>query len=138
MQPNYLNYYQPRQPIYQQPQPQPTPIPQMYNYNAIKGFPVASIEEARAANIDFDGSVFIFPDLANQRIYTKNINQDGTLSFNIYELSGTDKKTGDDPTKFITRAQLDDALMKFKQDLMNTTGISLASEEKKVPLEMKF
>lgn len=45
----------------------------------IKGRPVSSIEEARAISIDFDGSVFYFPDLANRRIYTKQINMDGTV-----------------------------------------------------------
>lgn len=52
----------------------------------IKGRPVSSIEETRAISIDFDGSVFYFPDLANRRIYTKQINMDGTASLNVYEL----------------------------------------------------
>jgi hypothetical protein len=37
----------------------------------LKGRPVASLDEAKATSIDFDGSVFYFPDLANRRIYTK-------------------------------------------------------------------
>ena len=40
-------------------------------FMGIKGRPVSSLEEARAMSIDFDGSIFYFPDLANQRIYTK-------------------------------------------------------------------
>lgn len=52
----------------------------------LKGRPVSSLEEARATTIDFDGSVFFFPDLANKRIYTKQINMDGTASLNMYEL----------------------------------------------------
>ena len=48
-------------------QQQPT-IPQV---TFLKGRPVASFEEARAMSIDFDGSTFFFPDLANKRIYTK-------------------------------------------------------------------
>jgi hypothetical protein len=47
---------------------------------------VSSIEEVRACPIDFDGSVFYFADMANKRIYTKQINFDGTASINIYEL----------------------------------------------------
>jgi hypothetical protein len=47
---------------------------------------VSSIEEARASSIDFDGSIFYFPDLANKRIYTKQINLDGTSSLKVYEL----------------------------------------------------
>jgi hypothetical protein len=42
--------------------------PTMYG---LKGRPVASIEEAKASPIDFDGSIFFFPDVANKKIYTK-------------------------------------------------------------------
>ena len=54
-------------------------------FMGIKGRPVSSLEEARAMSIDFDGSIFYFPDLANQRIYTKQINLDGTATLNVYE-----------------------------------------------------
>lgn len=57
----------------------PTPL-------GLKGRPVSSLEEARATSIDFDGSVFYFPDLANRRIYTKQINMGGTATLNMYEL----------------------------------------------------
>ena len=33
--------------------------------------PVSSVEEVRAYPIDFDGSIFYFPDIANKKIYTK-------------------------------------------------------------------
>jgi hypothetical protein len=52
----------------------------------LKGRPVASLDEVRATSIDFDGSIFYFPDLANKRIYTKQINVDGTSTLNMYEL----------------------------------------------------
>lgn len=88
--PNY-NY-----PYMMQPQPQPQVVAQRQpqyimdnSYPAIKGRPVSSFEEARASMIDFDGSVFYFPDLANQKIYTKQINLDGTPSIKIYELAAT-------------------------------------------------
>ena len=48
--------------------------------------PVSSLEEARASVIDFDGSVFYFPDAANKKIYTKQINLDGTSLLNMYVL----------------------------------------------------
>ena len=57
------------------------------NVNYLKGRPVTSIEEARVAQIDFDGTLNIFTDIANKRIYTKQINIDGTSSFNIYTLT---------------------------------------------------
>jgi hypothetical protein len=40
----------------------------------------------RAAAVDFDGSIFYFPNLANDTIYTKQINLDGTSSVRVYEL----------------------------------------------------
>lgn len=55
------------------------------NGNALKGRPVTSLEEARAAQIDFDGSVFFFPDIANGKIYTKQINLDGTATLKEYK-----------------------------------------------------
>ena len=48
--------------------------------------PVSSIEEVKASPIDFDGSVFYFTDAANKKIYTKQINPDGTVAINLYEL----------------------------------------------------
>jgi hypothetical protein len=47
---------------------------------------VSSLEEARATSIDFDGSIFYFPDIANKCIYTKQINIDGTANLQMYEL----------------------------------------------------
>ena len=78
------NYYSNQQPQYQM-----NPInyarpaqPQIY----LKGRPVASFDEVRATSIDFDGTMFYFPDLANKRIYTKQINMDGTATINVFEL----------------------------------------------------
>jgi hypothetical protein len=75
----------------QMPQPEqqqvvPTILPSLAP-NFIKGRPVVSIDEARAAQIDFDGSLYVFPDLGNKRIYTKKINVDGTAAFDIFELA---------------------------------------------------
>lgn len=58
---------------------------QQNNGNLLKGRPVTSLEEARAAQIDFDGSVFFFPDIANGKIYTKQINLDGTATLKEYK-----------------------------------------------------
>lgn len=48
----------------------------------LKGRPVSSLDEVRATSVDFDGSISFFPDLANKRIYTKQINLDGTVCMN--------------------------------------------------------
>lgn len=66
---------------------------QMYQQTAqqtqqqvIKGRPVSSYEEAKASMIDLDGSLFVFPDIANGKIYTKQIMMDGTADFRTYSL----------------------------------------------------
>ena len=85
----------------------------------IKGRPVSSLEEARAASIDFDGSVFFFPDLANRKIYTKQINLDGTATLNMYELKEipiVPQSTVD--ANFITREEFDKALAQLRADLL--------------------
>lgn len=52
---------------------------------SLKGRPVSSLEEARASIIDMDGSIFYFPDVTKQHIYTKQINLDGTSSLSVYK-----------------------------------------------------
>lgn len=64
-----------------QPQPQYQPRQRL-----MKCFPVTSIEEARAAMIDIDGSITVFPDIANGRIYTKAVDLNGLAVLQTYEL----------------------------------------------------
>lgn len=80
----------------------------------LKGRPVASLDEVRAIPVDFDGSVFYFPDLANGKIYTKQINQDGTSSLFMYE-----RKEIPDATyqPYVTKEELNQILMELKQSL---------------------
>lgn len=59
---------------------------QMQQPQYLKGRAVTSIDEAKGAMIDLDGSLHIFPDINNKRIYTKQINLDGTATLNTYEL----------------------------------------------------
>ena len=80
----------------------------------IKGRPVASIEEARASIIDFDGSIFYFPDLANKRIYTKQINIDGTAILNMYELKEIPIEQEITPNQFITRDEFETVINQLR------------------------
>lgn len=80
----------------------------MNSGSMLKGRPVASVDEARATIIDFDGSIFYFPDHANKRIYTKQINMDGTSSFRVYE-----EVTPPDPISngsFVTKNEFENAV----------------------------
>ena len=82
--------------------------------------PVSSIEEVRAASIDFDGSVFYFSDLANKRIYTKQINLDGTAQLNMYELKETPIAAAAQPvdiSDFVTRSEFEEVMNRMKNYL---------------------
>lgn len=106
---NNQSYYQPQRtntiiPPSQQPQPA---------FIGLKGRPVSSLEKARAAAIDFDGSVFFFPDLANKRIYAKQINLDGTASMNMYEYKEVPTEAFNS-SNFVTRQEFDETLNDIK------------------------
>ena len=81
----------------------------------LKGRPISSIEEVRAAAVDFDGSIFYFPDLANRRIYTKHINMDGTASVLMYELKEMPTETN---SQYITREEFEAVINQLKSNLI--------------------
>lgn len=114
---NYNGYFN------QQPQ-------QQIRQSGLKGRPVSSLDEVRAAQIDFDGSVFIFPDFANKRIYTKQINLDGTASLNMYCL--TEIPTFEN--KYVTKEEFDNTLGDIKNAL---TQLATAQQQAQ-PQEDEF
>ena len=84
----------------------------------LKGHFVSSFEEAKVANVDFDGSIFFFPDIANKKIYTKAIGMDGVAQLNMYEL----KPIPADPTpeEYVTRTEFSQTLEALMQKLSPT------------------
>lgn len=50
----------------------------------LKGRPVSCFEEAKSYPVDWDGSLYIFPDLSNNRIYTKQSMNDGSCPTKCY------------------------------------------------------
>lgn len=107
----------------------------------LKGRPVSSIEEAKAMSIDFDGSIFYFPDLANRRIYTKQINMDGTASLNMYELKEIPSiETSSLNADYITRQEFEEAINILKNSLVNENMRPPVPEivETAKPQEFKF
>lgn len=120
---NYNNFQQQQ---YMQPQvgyKQPT-MQQYYNWNGNQQVrPVSSIEEAKASPIDFDGTVFYFPDLANKRIYTKHIGMDGIAVLNMYELKEMPIQQPQkeiDLSHYVTREELEQTILQFKGMLEQT------------------
>ena len=103
------NYY--TQPVQSQMR-NSMPMPQY----GLKGRPVSSLDEARATSIDFDGSIFYFPDLANKRIYTKQINMDGTATLNMYELKEI-PVSQNNSAYYVTREEFEEALSKIQESI---------------------
>ena len=93
--------------------PMPSLLPAQQNF--IKGRPVVSIDEARASQIDLDGSLYVFPDLGNKKIYTKQINMDGTATLNVIELAAPVKEAP--APDYVTKDELDEILTSFKASL---------------------
>lgn len=67
----------------------------------LKCRPVSSKEEARAFQIDLDGSLWVFTDVGNEKIYTKQINTDGTATFKTY--SFTEDENPYISTEYVTK-----------------------------------
>ena len=118
-------YNQQQQQIYYAPPQQTYRVP--YVPPNLKGRPVSSIDEVRATSIDFDGSVFYFPDLANKKIYTKQFNLDGTVSLLMYSLTEIPVNSPT-PQDFVTRQEF--------EALLAQLNASPKPQEK--PTEFKF
>lgn len=94
MQQRLASLQQQQQQMYQQPPMQQLPTmaqmppvqPNTYPPVQIKGRPVTSIEEARAAQVDLDGTSTYFPAPAEGKIYEKLIGMDGLPIFRVYQL----------------------------------------------------
>lgn len=130
-QPTYQQQsYMVNRPIYQQPMPQP--------FMGLKGRPVASIEEARGSIIDFDGSIFYFPDLANKRIYTKQINMDGTALMLMYELKELPTEESSANAQYVTREEFETALASLRQAVVPPVPQSVPAETVETPTTTGF
>ena len=142
----YSNYnYYPQQPTQT---PQITQQQSMYQMpylrqappqTGLKGRLVSSLEEARATSIDFDGSVFYFPDLANKRIYTKQINMDGTATLCMYELRELPIEKEESAVlpsveKFVTREEFERGLEYIKSLQKPTEPAASAPAKEKVEI----
>lgn len=80
----------------------------------LKCRPVSSRDEAKAAQIDLDGSLWVFTDIGNEKIYTKKINNDGTASFITYAKVEDEIPTDNGLNEYVTK----DEFHKVIQNLM--------------------
>ena len=80
----------------------------------LKGRAVTGIEEVRGTIIDQDGSLFIFPDIGHNKIYTKQINLDGTATINSFALEKTPIQT---EQKYVEVEQMNKIINSFNQQI---------------------
>ena len=123
------NYY-PQQPNTSPINPRPNLLtPQ---FGGLKGHPVSSLEEVKASTIDFDGTIFYFPDIANKKIYTKSVGLDGVALLNMYEL----KPLPAEPIEgeFVTRTEFDQAFARISE-VLATKVTQAAAVETQQPAE---
>lgn len=97
--------------MYQQQQ-QPQQIPQN---QFLKCRPVSSKSEASAYQIDLDGSLWVFTDIANGKIYTKQINIDGSASFHTYVYQ---EESADNEDQYVKKSDFN----KVINEILNRMG----------------
>lgn len=135
---NTLAPYQQRldqmQQQYQQPmqnQPFQNQQPQQQPPMNIKGWPVASEDDARKAMIELDGTVFLFPDVQNGRVYSKQINTaDFSPIFRTYQLVDTQERqevSAPDMTGFVSRQDFDQTVQSLKEEIERLSAVSAVS-----------
>ena len=120
----YINYMQAQQRINQlQPQiPQPMQTP-IQNDKFFKTLPVTSFDEAKAAMISFDGSLNIYVDTQHDRIYTKQLTNNGLAELKVYTLS-KESELKEGVVEYVTKGDYNALLERVNklQEKLNTLG----------------
>lgn len=116
-----------QQPMQMQQQMQ-VPQYQQQNVQTLKGRPVSNVDEAKASMIDLDGSLFVFPDVANGCIYTKQIMLDGTAEFKTYRIVG-EQKPKQTNNEYVLRSEFQEQLQCINAELKRLRGAENEHDE---------
>ena len=102
------------------PQPMQTPI---QNDKFFKTLPVTSFDEAKAAMISFDGSLNIYVDTQHDRIYTKQLTNNGLAELKVYTLS-KESEPKEGVVEYVTKGDYNALLERVNklQEKLNTLG----------------
>ncbi len=112
---NQYNQMFPQQDMMQQQVP--------HQMQMIKGRPVSSLEEARASMIDLDGSMYVFTDVANKRIYTKQIMLDGTAELKTYVLEEQKQAQGNTNSSYVLQQDFEEAINILTEQINKLKGV---------------
>jgi predicted transcriptional regulator len=70
--------------------------------------------------------MFIFTDIGNKKIYTKQINLDGTATLNTYSLVEDTNPS----ENFITRAELESAIAQIRKEMSERSETYVSEQPK--------
>lgn len=87
--------------------------------SVLKGRQVSGVEEARASQVDFDGSVNYYIDIANGKIYTKQLGVDGRAIFTTY---GIEAPPAPEPSAGELVKTLEDRIQTLEQTVSTLKG----------------
>jgi hypothetical protein len=96
---------------------------QMGTLQTLKGRPVSSFDEAKASMIDLDGSLYVFTDLSNNCIYTKQILLDGSAELKTYVLQEQKQKevetkqTEEKSVTYVLKKDFDKTVRELKKQI---------------------
>lgn len=96
---------------------------QQQNIQMLKGRPVSSYDEAKEAMIDLDGSMFVFTDIANKRIYTKQIMLDGSAELKVYTLQEQNIKEQKQDSNYVLQTDFEEAINILKNQILELKGV---------------
>ena len=105
-------------------------------YQFLKCRPVSSKEEARAAQIDFDGSLWVFTDIGNGKIYTKQISNDGTAAFKTYTFT-KDENPYSSSSEYVTKEEFNKVISSLIAAIPKTSeekAVQPKKDQEKIPL----
>ena len=111
----------------------------------LKCRPVSSKEQAQALQIDLDGSLWVFTDIGNEKIYTKQINNDGTATFKTYSFI-KDQIPTTSVDNYVTKEEFNQVIQKLvaamqvtnSQELVPTPAQNKTQENKAVSTLLNF
>lgn len=106
--------------MFQQQEMMQQQVPQQMQM--IKGRPVSSLEEARASMIDLDGSMYVFTDVANKRIYTKQILLDGTSELKTYVLEEQKQSQTNINSSYVLQQDFEEAINILTEQINKLKG----------------
>lgn len=108
--------------------PQYPPIPQIPQNKQpqLKGRLVGSVQEVQTTQIELDGTPFIFPDLANDRIYVKCLENNGMVMTRTYKLvEGEDVQ----PQAFATKGDIEALRKELEAMRGGVNNVSASNEQ---------